>query len=132
MFQDFHWTHLPALYFGISFCVGAVTSPLQGNAATMAMFGFPPRVTAIPETGVVWQAGQGRIILLGLLMHAFYWTKQYHSCDVMLMGAAFLGFNDYLVAKKLGKYTWAWVRLVASIAFASTGYFGWTAGDVSF
>lgn len=63
-------------------------------------------------------------------MHAFYWTNQYHSCDVMLMAAAFLVLNDYLVVRNLGKENWALFRLIAPIAFASTGYFGWTAGGV--
>ena len=95
----------------------------------MAMFGLPPNITAVSETGIVWQTGKGRIILLGLLRHAFYWTKQYHACDVMLMGAAFLGANDFLLVRKLGKFNWALTRPVSSIAFALTGYFGWMAGN---
>lgn len=127
MFEHFRWRHIPALYFGCAFCVGAILSPLRGSATTMALFGFPPNITTIPETWPVWQAGQGRIILLGVLMHVFYWRRQYAACDTILMGTALLGINDCLVARSYGDTQWAAIRLIASFAFASTGYFGWTA-----
>lgn len=128
MFQDFSWRHLPALYFGFANCIGIVMNPLKGSTSTMSMYGFQPNITDVPETGPVWEAGQGRTILLGLLMHAFYWRGQYAACDTMLMGAAWLGVHDFLVFWDQRDMAWAWFRLVGSVAFAATGYFGWTEG----
>ncbi|KAI0207022.1 hypothetical protein F4808DRAFT_454929 [Astrocystis sublimbata] len=54
--------------------------------------------------------------------------RQYAECDALLMGVAVLGVNDYFVLRGHGNELWAWFRIVFSIAFASTGYFGWTQG----
>jgi hypothetical protein len=68
-------------------------------------------------------------MLLGLLMHVFYWRRQYAVCDTLLMGTAFLGLNDSMVVWLYGDdRQWAWVRLFGSFAFGATGYFGWTQG----
>ncbi|KAI0549955.1 hypothetical protein F4679DRAFT_583951 [Xylaria curta] len=94
----------------------------------MELYGLPPSISTVPETWPVWQAGQGRTILLGLMMHYFYWRGQYAECDALLMGVAVLGVNDYLVIRDHGNQLWAWSRIFFSIAFASTGYFGLTQG----
>ena len=126
MDKRFSFRHIPALYFAFANCVGLVMTPLQGSGAVMELYGFPPHISSIPETWTVWQAGQGRTILLGLAMHYFYWRGQYAECDALLMGVAVLGINDYLVLRDHGNDLWAWSRIIFSIAFASTGYFGWT------
>ncbi|KAI1206765.1 uncharacterized protein F4807DRAFT_463454 [Annulohypoxylon truncatum] len=118
--------HIPALYFAFANCVGLVLALLRGNRALVELYGLPSNIFEVPETWPVWQAGQGRIILLGLMMHYFYWRGQYAECDALLMGVAFLGFNDFLVTWDHGNLVWAWCRIVSSIAFASTGYFGLT------
>ncbi|RYP38706.1 hypothetical protein DL767_002446 [Monosporascus sp. MG133] len=128
MFQDFSFRHLPAFYFAFSNCVGAVLTPLCGTSSVIGLYGLPPQIADVPETWPVWQAGQGRIILLGLLMHVFYWRRQYAVCDTLVMGVAWLGINDFMVAWNHGDRTWAWVRLFGSFAFASTGFFGLTQG----
>lgn len=128
MSQNFSIRHIPALYFAFANCIGLVMAPLRGTHAVMELYGFPTSTSNIPETWPVWQAGQGRIILLGLLMHYFYWRGQYAECDAILMGVAFLGVNDFLVMFDHGNVVWAWSRLIFSILFASTGYFGLTQG----
>ncbi|KAI2472364.1 hypothetical protein F4781DRAFT_383423 [Annulohypoxylon bovei var. microspora] len=128
MSKRFSIRHIPALYFAFANCVGLVLLPLRGNRAVIELYGLPSNISSVPETWPVWQAGQGRTILLGLLMHYFYWRGQYAECDTILMGVAFLGFSDFLVFWGHGDLMWAWTRVLFSIAFASTGYFGLTQG----
>ncbi|KAI0408516.1 hypothetical protein F4802DRAFT_550160 [Xylaria palmicola] len=97
MGNNFSIRHIPSLYFAFANCVGLVLAPLCGNRAAMALYGFPPGISGVPETWPVWQAGQGRTILLGLLMHYFYWRGRHAECDALLVGVAFLGLNDFLV-----------------------------------
>ncbi|KAI1735484.1 hypothetical protein F4680DRAFT_435424 [Xylaria scruposa] len=126
MDKKFSIRHIPALYFAFANCIGLVMAPLRGCRAVMELYGLPPSISTVPETWPVWQAGQGRTILLGLMMHYFYWRGQYAECDALLMGVAVLGVNDYLVIRDHGSQLWAWSRIFFSIAFASTGYFGLT------
>ncbi|KAI1345650.1 hypothetical protein F5Y01DRAFT_51333 [Xylaria sp. FL0043] len=94
----------------------------------MELYGFLTNISDVPETWPVWQAGWGRIILLGLMMHYFYWRGQYAECDALLMGVAFLGVNDFLVILDHGDSFWAWSRIFGCMIFACTGYFGLTQG----
>ncbi|KAF2972756.1 hypothetical protein GQX73_g785 [Xylaria multiplex] len=126
--SGFSIRHLPALYFAFANCIGLILAPLRGNRTVMELYGFPTNISEVPETWPVWQAGQGRTILLGLTMHYFYWHKQYAECDALLMGVAFLGLNDFLVMLNHGNQIWAWSRIFFSIVFASTGYFRLTQG----
>ncbi|KAI4859028.1 hypothetical protein F4820DRAFT_188992 [Hypoxylon rubiginosum] len=129
MSKRFSIRHIPALYFAFANCVGLVLAPLRGSRAVIELYGLPPSISSVPETWPVWQAGQGRTILLGLMMHYFYWRGQYAECDALLMGVAFLGINDFFVFFYQGeKLLWAWTRILFSVAFASAGYFGLTQG----
>ncbi|KID79612.1 uncharacterized protein G6M90_00g017820 [Metarhizium brunneum] len=128
MFQHVSIRHIPALYFAFANCVGLVMDPLSGPCSLIELYGLPPAIADVPETWPVWRAGQGRIILLGLLMHVFYWRRQYAVCDVLLVGTAFLGINDCMVVWHNGDKTWAWIRLFGSFAFGAAGFFGLTQG----
>ena len=128
MNERFSIRHIPALYFAFANSMSLVMTPLYGIRAIMELYGLPSHISTIPETWPVWEAGQGRTILLSLLMHYFYWRGQYAECDTLVMGVAFLGINDYLVLRAHGNSLWAWTRIVLSIAYASTGYFGLTQG----
>ncbi|KAI0811598.1 hypothetical protein GGR55DRAFT_108584 [Xylaria sp. FL0064] len=128
MSKHFSINHIPALYFAFSNYVGLVLAPLRGNRAVMELYGFPTSIFDVPETWPVWQVGQGRIVLLGLMMHYFYWRSQYAECDAPLIGVAFLSVNDFLVILDHGDPFWAWSRIFGSMIFASTGYFGLTQG----
>ncbi|KAI6081523.1 hypothetical protein F4821DRAFT_249066 [Hypoxylon rubiginosum] len=129
MAKHFYIGHIPALYFAFANCIGLILAPLRGNRAVIELYGLPTTISEVTETWPVWQAGQGRTILLGLMMHYFYWRGQYAECDAMLMGVAFLGLNDFLVIFNHGdNLPWAWSRIIFSVAFASTGYFGLTQG----
>lgn len=132
MIWKFRLGHIPALYFAFANCVGLVMTPLGGTSSVISLYGLPPRIANVPETWPVWQAGQGRIVLLGLLMQYFYWRRQYAECDTLLMGVAWLGIVDFFVAFNYGdSLLWAWCRLLFSFAFASTGYFGMTQGSTA-
>lgn len=109
----FSLRHIPALYFAFAHISPLITSPLFGTAWTMALYGLPQRIVDVPESWPAWEAGQGRTILLGLLMHSFYWRRQYAACDTILIGVAFLGLNDFwLLWKQEGGIggIWAWTR----------------------
>lgn len=108
--------------------MGAVLDPLNGPRSLIELYGLPPPIANVPETWPVWRAGQARIILLGLLMHVFYWRRQYTVCDTLLMGTALLGINDYMVVWHHGDKTLAWIRLFGSFAFGAAGFFGLTQG----
>ncbi|KAF3020929.1 hypothetical protein E8E14_004089 [Neopestalotiopsis sp. 37M] len=125
MFRDFNLKHIPALYFGLANCVGLVVIPLSGTSRIIQMYGLPPRIADVPEAWPVWQAGQGRLIMLGVLMLVFYARRQYAACDTMVMASALLGINDFLVVWFHGNRNWAWFRLVGTFLYASTGYLGW-------
>ncbi|KAH7318058.1 hypothetical protein B0I35DRAFT_431227 [Stachybotrys elegans] len=68
-------------------------------------------------------------MLLGILAHFSAWTGRYEACDIILIGVAWLGINDYLVGRKYGDKRWAWTPLVSSFAFALCGLFGLTQGQ---
>lgn len=131
MFENFSLRHVPALYFACSNCLGAVLTPLYGTSTIIGLYGLPPQIADVPETWPVWQAGQGRTILLGLLVHYLYWTRQYAACDALLAGVAWLGINDFWVVWHNGNNSWAWFCLFGSFAFASTGFFGLTQGSIA-
>lgn len=97
----------------------------------MALYGLPKRITNAPEALPAWNAGKGRTMLLGILMQVFYWTGRYDSCDIILIGTAWLGINDFFVCKDYGDKRWAWTRLFGSLAFATFGLFGLTQGQLA-
>ncbi|KID87532.1 hypothetical protein MAJ_11120, partial [Metarhizium majus ARSEF 297] len=117
MFQHVSIRHIPALYFAFANCVGAVLDTLSGprSLIELYMYELPPAIANVPETWPVWRAGQARIILLGLLMHVFYWRP-------------LLGINDCMVVWHHGDKIWAWIRLFGSFAFGAAGFFGLAQG----
>ncbi|KAI0023826.1 hypothetical protein F4780DRAFT_727969 [Xylariomycetidae sp. FL0641] len=120
--------HLPALYFAVANSQPLLTSPLLGNAWNMRLYGLPAEVIGAPASRPAWEARQGRTVLLGLLMHVFYWRGQYAACDTLLVGVAFLGLSDFwtLWRQQQGGGPWPFARLIFSAAFAATGWWGWT------
>lgn len=128
MVPEFSFRHLFALYFAFANCIGLILAPLRGTRSVISLYGLPPSISNIPETWPVWQAGQGRIVLLGLLMFVFYWRREYKACDTLLMGAVWLGVNDFVVFWNLGDTYWSVFRLVGSFVFGAVGYYGITQG----
>ena len=128
MLQHFSLRHLPALFFACAHCMGLVAGPLRGTVHVMEMYGFGPAITGVPEAQVAWEAGHGRTVALGLLMLGFYARRMYAACDGVLVAAAWLGVNDFLVFRAQGDLAWASFRLLGSLSFAVMGLFGITQG----
>ncbi|KAK7229783.1 hypothetical protein V2G26_001953 [Clonostachys chloroleuca] len=133
MLGDFQYRHLPALFTAAAQCWGTIWPIINGSTASVMLhYGLPKRITDVPETWPVWQAGGARTACLGILMFVFYAQRRYDTLDTFLIViGGYLGFVDCIILSKQGLASAGVFRLLGSLVFASLGAIGFTQGPAS-
>ena len=131
MLADFHYRHLPALFTAAAQCWGTLWPLLSGSTRNVLLYyGLPERIADIPETWVVWHAGNARTACLGILMFIFYIQRRYDVLDIFLIvNGGYLGLVDCILLWNEGLRAMGVFRLLGSFVFALLGIIGFTRGS---
>ena len=128
MFPHFHLMHIPALFVAFTMTFGGMW-PLFNARAAMLEFGLPRRIANTRGTTAVFQVGNARTTVIGLLVFHFYFRNQFAVVDtIMAITGAYCGLIDSYVVWREGNAEKALFRLVSSGFLSAWGYWGLTAG----
>jgi hypothetical protein len=133
MFEHFRYRHLPALFTAAAQCWGTVWPILSGSTrSVMLHYGLSERVANVPETWVVWHAGNARTACLGILMFIFYSQRRFDVLDTfLLVTGGYLGLADCYLLWNEGLQSTGVFRLLSSSVFALLGAISFTQGPKS-
>ncbi|KAJ3570542.1 hypothetical protein NPX13_g5695 [Xylaria arbuscula] len=96
---------------------------------SMLEFGLPRRIANIRGTASVFQVGNARTTVIGLLVFYFYLRNQFAVVDtIMAITGAYCGLIDSYVVWREGNGKKALFRLLSSGVLSAWGYWGLTAG----
>lgn len=128
MLANIHLRHAPALLVASTMTFGGMWS-LFDPRGSMHEFGFPSRIATTPAAAPVFQTGNARTTVIGLLTFYFYARDQLSVVDVILaVTGAYCGLLDSYVVWREGNPKKAAFRLVSSGFLSVCGLWGVTAG----
>ncbi|KAF2874768.1 hypothetical protein BDV95DRAFT_486310 [Massariosphaeria phaeospora] len=128
MFDQFTWTHIPALFVATATTFGGLL-PFFSAKRAIEGFGLPKRFAVSKEAQPIMVFCSARITTIGAIMFAFYFQDKFAEVDtVMLVLGAYVGGVDGYVCWREGARKKGVERALSGAAIAAWGWFGMTAG----